>query len=486
MAETPFDSPATPGGPDASPEPRRWPRFVPRSLRVRTTAVASIAVGITLVVCAIALVVTLNSSMTRQVRIAADVRAEEIETALEAGRSPAEVVAGDADDEVVQILGVNGGVLAASEDLERAGPIADLAPDGHATIPDPTTEDDDDDDDGDGHDFVVVAEDADTDRGELTILVGRSTGLVRASTAFLVPALVVGVPVLTGLVGLVTWWIVGRTLAPVEAIRREVDEISATELHRRVPDPGSRDEIARLAATMNDMLARLQDARARQQRFISDASHELRSPVATIRHQAEVALSHPGTTTTDDLANVVLTEDLRLQQLVEDLLFLARSDEGTGPVRFRPVDLDDLVLDEVRHLRGTGITHLDATGVGAARVTGDPVRLARMLRNLGDNARRHARSTIRVGLTTTVDGWAVCTVEDDGAGVPVGERDRIFERFVRSDEARSRDHGGSGLGLAIVADIVATHGGSVRVDDSDLGGARFTVRLPTIPEVGAF
>jgi signal transduction histidine kinase len=155
----------------------------------------------------------------------------------------------------------------------------------------------------------------------------------------------------------------------VEAIRAEVDAISGDALHRRVPDPPAGDEIGRLARTMNRMLGRLEQAQARQRRLVADASHELRSPVATIRQHAEVALAHPDRTTTE-LAGTVLAEDLRLQRLAEDLLLLTRADEHTLALRRRPVDLDDLVFDEARRVRGATGLRVDTTAVSAGRVEG--------------------------------------------------------------------------------------------------------------------
>ena len=160
-------------------------------------------------------------------------------------------------------------------------------------------------------------------------MVVRSTETVTEATAAVSGLLAVGLPLLLVVVGATTWVLVGRALAPVEAIRAEVDAISAADLHRRVPDPPAGDEIGRLARTMNRMLDRLEQAQARQRRLVADASHELRSPVATIRQHAEVALAHPGRTTTTELAATVLAEDLRLQRLVEDLLLLTRADEHT-------------------------------------------------------------------------------------------------------------------------------------------------------------
>jgi signal transduction histidine kinase len=228
---------------------------------------------------------------------------------------------------------------------------------------------------------------------------------------------------------------------------------------------------------MNRMLERLQRAHARQRRFVADASHELRSPVASIRQHAEVALAHPDRTTAAELAATVLAEDLRVQRLVEDLLLLARADEHALPPRRRQVDLDDLVFDEARRLRDATGLHVDVGAVSAGRVEGDPAGLRRVLRNLGDNAARHASARVGFALAER-DGVAVLVVDDDGPGIPPGDRERVLERFVRLDDARARDAGGSGLGLAIVAELVAAHGGAVGIADGPLGGARVQVTLP--------
>jgi signal transduction histidine kinase len=274
-----------------------------------------------------------------------------------------------------------------------------------------------------------------------------------------------------------TWTVVGRALAPVEAIRAEVDAISATALHRRVPDPAADDEIGRLARTMNRMLDRLEQAQTRQRRLVSDASHELRSPVATIRQHAEVALAHPGRTTTTELAGTVLAEDLRLQRLAEDLLLLTRADEHTLGLRRRPVDLDDLVFDEARRLRGVSGLRVDTSAVSAGRIDGDAAGLRRVLRNLGDNAARHAGAQVAFSVSER-DGVVRLLVDDDGPGIPEADRERVFERFVRLDDARARDDGGSGLGLAIVAELVAAHDGTVTITPSPAGGTRVEVTLP--------
>jgi signal transduction histidine kinase len=213
---------------------------------------------------------------------------------------------------------------------------------------------------------------------------------------------------------------------------------------------------------MNRMLDRLERAYAQQKQFIADASHELRSPIAALRQNAEVELAHPGSVT--NLAAVTHEETARMQALVEDLLLLARADERA--LRRRPIDLDELIRAE------------DPTAdIRPIRVEADEAALRSVLHNLGENARRHARSRI-AWTATESDGHVVVHVDDDGPGVPEADRERIFERFVRLDLARSRRDGGSGLGLAIVAEVVAAHAGTVEVTDGPLGGARFTIRLP--------
>jgi len=289
--------------------------------------------------------------------------------------------------------------------------------------------------------------------------------------------------------------VTGRVLAPVTAIRREVDAITATELHRRVPATRA-DEIGRLARTMNRMLDRLQRAQQSQNRFVSDASHELRSPIAAIRQHAEVALAHPERTGVSELAATVLAEDLRMQHLVDDLLQLARSDERRSAPPDLPVDLDDLVLAEAKTLRAATSVAVDTTAVSAGQVRGDEAQLARLVRNLGSNAARHARTGISFGVAEA-DGVVVLTVSDDGPGIPAADRERVFERFVRLDAARTRNigdsgdsggagsagsaggaggAGGAGLGLAIAAGIVDRHRGAIRVT----GRSTLEVRLPAV------
>ncbi|MGW4758278.1 sensor histidine kinase [Streptomyces chartreusis] len=435
------------------------------SVRIRSTAVTVLVVAIALSAGALALVTVLRGTLTAEVRADARARASGVAASFDSNRADLAVPVGVPDEELVQILDPAGRVVAASRNVEGRPAVEDLAPGDSKVLPSPLDEDDD---------MVLVAVAGD-DRS--TVLVGRTLVDVAESVQVINRYLIPGLAVLLVLVAAATWRGVGRALAPVERIRREVDEISASELHRRVDESRGTDEIARLAVTMNRMLDRLQRAHEAQQRFISDASHELRSPVASIRQHAEVALAAPERTTVPELAATVLAEDLRVQDLIADLLLLARSDEATLHLRRQPVDLDDLVLDEARRLRRTTSLRIDTALVSAGRVEGDVARLQQMLRNLCDNAARHARA--RLSFTVAEQGRRVLlTIDDDGPGIPKKDRRRVFERFVRLDDARTRDHGGSGLGLSIVAELVKAHEGEITLSDSPLGGARVEVSLP--------
>lgn len=282
--------------------------------------------------------------------------------------------------------------------------------------------------------------------------------------------------ILTVLAALATWILTGRSLRPVDAITHRVSDISAGNLNERVPVPDTRDEINELATTMNSMLDRIEAGDTQRRRFVSDASHELRTPVAVLRSEAEVALKSPDTTTVAELADVVLDESTRMGSMVEDLLTLARSDEHLVVAPAGVVDLDDIVLADAARTRSVP---LDLRQVSGGRVRGAVDELSRVVTHLIDNAARHAQTHAAVGVYTSPDARAVVFwVDDDGAGIAPDDRERVFERFVRLDEARNRDAGGAGLGLAVVAATVTKLGGSVVASDSPLGGARIVVSLP--------
>ena len=435
------------------------------TVRVRTTLGAVAVLGLSLIVTSVALVVFIRRSLTEDVRVAGRVRAAPIARDLSRGMRPAVFTDTFGDDEYVQILDGNGRVIASSENMAGAPPPATHLQDGGSVEVDVPFDDDP---------FLAVADGSADGR---TVIVGRSLDNVVESSSALVGILLIGVPLLVLFTGAVAWRLVGKALSPVEAIRSQVETISMKDLHRRVPAPETEDEIGRLAATMNQMLGRLEQGRARQRRFVSDASHELRSPVASIRQHAEVAIAHPASTSTLDLATLVLSENVRLQTLVEDLLLLTRMDEYAADGRRDPVDLDDIVLAHMERIRAGNDRALDTSGISAGRVLGDRRQLDRLVANLVDNAARHSERALVVSLVEE-GGEVILRVDDDGPGVPPADRSRIFERFVRLEEARDRDSGGAGLGLAIVAEVARSHGGVASADRSPLGGSRFEVRLP--------
>jgi signal transduction histidine kinase len=326
--------------------------------------------------------------------------------------------------------------------------------------------------------YSLTSEALPTARGELAVLAASPLEPIRQSVLAVRNNLLIALPILVGVVGLLTWVLAGRALRPVESIRREVEEISGTTLSRRVPVPTSADEVARLAATMNAMLDRLEDSASRQQRFVADASHELRSPVAAIRTELEVAQRTAAPEDWPAIAAQLLVEEARLERLIEDLLVLAALDEPEHAGRLETIALADVVTATPREPAEDrpGIVVDLATDVA---VRGIPIQLERVVTNLVDNAVRHADRAVRVSLTSD-GGTAVLEVDDDGPGIPVEDRTRVFDRFTRLDAHRSRGDGagGSGLGLSLVRGIVAVHHGSVTIEDSPLGGTRVRVRLP--------
>ena len=445
----------------------RW-----RSVRVRTTLAAATVVGLALALASVALVVLLGRALTADVQDKAETRASTIAMSIERGETVG--LGGEPEDEFVQILDDAGQVVASSRNVAGEQALAQLQPEETARLERVPFE---------VESFLVVSTEATSQAGSQIVIVGRSLDDIAEATGAATPLLAAGVPLLVLVAAAVTWWITGRALRPVESIRAEVEEISAAGLDRRVPEPSTGDEIARLASTMNRMLARLESAQARQRRFVSDAAHELRSPVASIRQHAEVALARPEDTHVDDLAGVVHRENLRVEQLVDDLLLLARLDEGVHDGGIQ-IDLDDLVLEEATRLRGTTPLTIDTTGVGAGRVLGRPAELERVVRNLAGNAARHAEQVVALAVSDT-GTHTIFTVDDDGPGIAPADRDRVFDRFVRLDDARAREGGGAGLGLSIVRAVVEAHGGEVSFVESPRGGARVEMRLPNASTEGA-
>lgn len=429
-----------------------------------------------------ALVVLTQRSLVAGIEATVSARVDEIAAVIppeglgppgsEARRALQAAVAGTVRASLVQVLGPDGTVAAASEDIVGEGPLTSARPAAGEQVREdrrlPVDEDDA---------FRVITIAVPTEEGIYTITAGQSLGAAEDSTRTITSLLALGYPVLLVVVGASTFWFVGRSLRPVEAIRVKVSGIGERELTERVPVPAAQDEVARLAVTMNQMLDRLESAQRSQRQFVADASHELRSPIATLRAAAEIALAHGGRGDADSaaVAEGTLLETTRLERLVDDLLLLARADErGLHPDRVE-VDLDDLLVAEAERVRVTTGLRVN-TRISARRVLGDRHQLAQVLRNLVDNAVRFADT--EVGLSLYRSGAdAVLEVADDGPGIPTADRDRVFDRFVRLDDSRERAHGGSGLGLAIVREIVHAHGGSVTVADST-PGTRLVCTIP--------
>ncbi|SHV47435.1 putative two-component histidine kinase [Mycobacteroides abscessus subsp. abscessus] len=312
---------------------------------------------------------------------------------------------------------------------------------------------------------------------EYTVLVGGGIEPIEVMMSTITQMLAITAPIVALVAAVVTYLLVRRSLRSVEAIRSRVSEISASDLGERVPIGNRSDEISALAVTMNDMLARIEAGHAAQRRFVGDASHELRSPLATVVSALEIGAAHPDVLDRTLLTTALLPEARRMQTLVDNLLLLARADERGLPLRRSEVDLDDLAGAEVDRLKRETALHITST-LSPVKAGVDADGLVRVLRNLADNAARHATS--EVSIVVRAEGHsAYLQVIDDGPGIPAAAREKVFERFVRLDSDRSRRGGGTGLGLAIVAEIVAAHEGTVRIGERQGGtGTVVTVQLP--------
>jgi signal transduction histidine kinase len=423
-------------------------------VRVQTTAAATLAVALAVAAGSGAFVVFLQRSQLHDIDASLSQQGQTLAAVVaQSGSDDVELPAELGTTSTQQVVGLNGAVLAFSPDLRGHPPLVSSSlPLGATRLSLAYL--------GRDANYRVLAVGARDSRGSrVTVVVAQSLEPAEASRQEAIVLLLIGGPLLVLLVAVLTWWVAGRALQPVEAMRRQVDDIGAATLDARVSLPSAQDEVWRLGGTLNRMLARLESAVRAQRQFVSDASHELRSPLAVLRTNVEVAMAHPGSTEWLVTAEVLLEEAERVERLVADLLLLANADERGLPMRREDVDLDDLLASEATRLRGTTSLAVTAT-IAPVRVRGDRDRLARALRNLVENAARHARSTVSLRLYAQGDN-ALIEISDDGDGVPVEDRERVFQRFVRLDVSRSRQQGGTGLGLAIVRQIVEAHVGTV-------------------------
>jgi signal transduction histidine kinase len=447
--------------------PARW------NVRTRSTIVAAVVMTVGMGVASAAMLLVLYHTLQQSAQQAAEARAvqlvEQLRTDAPADLDPG-LLGTDGQVGVIQIIDRRGTMVAASSDAPATPLISHPVSPGQSVFlgrVQLAAED---------GDYWLTADGANTPAGPVTVVVGGAREPVESIVATVAVLLAVSGPLLVVLVAWATYVLVGGALRPVERIRARVASISTEQLDERVPVPPTGDEIAHLAETMNAMLSRLESGHAAQRRFVSDASHELRSPLATISTALDLAHERPEMLDTALIDGSLIPEARRMRDLIEDLLLLARADERQLSGRPGDVDLDDILNAEQSRLQGNSGLAVRAW-ISAVRVTGDARQLTRMVRNLVDNAARHASSVVDLRCELH-GGVAVISVADDGRGIPREQWTRVFDRFVRLDASRARDAGGSGLGLAIVAEIVAAHHGTVQISDRSGGGACFTVTLP--------
>lgn len=442
-------------------------------VRVQAAATAAAVVALALIVGGVAQVLLLERSLGSAAEGAALEQAEHVEVRLLAA-GPAEAVRElSAALDLVQILDAGGTPIAASAPLVDQPPLTTVRPRPGEVVTQrilaPAVDPDDT--------LIVAVRGAKTTHGVQTVIAAVTLNGVDNSVRTARKLLWLGIPLLVLVTALATFAATGRALRPVESIRARVAAMTDRDLDQRVPVPATRDEVGRLATTMNALLGRLQGAQRVQRQFVADASHELRSPLSTITTGLE--LMHSRDERDDARLAAMREEAARLDRTIGDLLLLAQADERGLLPRADDVDLDELVYAEQLRLRDATTLRLEVDVV-AARIHGDRSQLARMLRNLVDNSARHGNGHIVIRLRPETDG-ASLEVADDGPGVPLDVRDHIFARFVRLDAGRDRAAGGTGLGLAIVAEVVTAHGGQVEILDAPGGGALFRVRLPDQP-----
>ncbi|WP_225101987.1 cell wall metabolism sensor histidine kinase WalK [Streptomyces sp. CoH27] len=445
------------------------------TVRSRVTIVAGLALTAAVTLGIVVMYLLQVDSARRTVDSQLHTYATQIEQSASAGGTfpnPLPASSLDASAEA-QVLADDGSVLAATRTLTGLPAVYSLPPGSDTPVRQKAA------------DGVVAGEVA--TYGEHLTVGGRPVSIVTTSPTTtrsqinetFARLLLIGLPALLVLAGGTIWLVVGRALRPVEQIRRtvtDITDISATDLTRRVPEPGTDDEVGRLADTMNAMLARLDDAATRQRRFVADASHELRSPLTAIRTGLEVGLAHPEQAPWPTIAERAVRQAARLEELISELLQLARVDAGKAAARRRRVPLAELLTEVEAGTAPSGPVRIELDIPAELAVTGDAAELSRVFRNVIDNALRYARTTVRV--TAREDGDTVrVTVGDDGPGIPREEQERVFDRFVRLDTGRTHGVGSTGLGLAIAKAIIVAHEGSIAIDTAPEGGALVAITL---------
>lgn len=454
--------------------------FARLGVRARAVVAAVLVVGIAVAIGTVVLLRLTGDRIEDSIRETAAARAETLAALVETSPAP-DPLPGLDPELLAQIIDGSGRVIASDATITGIPALATLdAAVGtrRIVVLDDILEGFEDEPAGleDQGPYVVVVRGVTLDSGAPgKVLVAASLEDAAQARNAVLPVLGAGLPILLVLIGAVVWFLTGRALRPVDEMSVEAGRISGGGLSARLSVPPARDELQRLAETLNEMLARLEASSLRQRRFVSDASHELKSPLASIRTIVEVA-GRDGSLPEEAAADVA-AEVARMEALVGDLLYLAQHDESPSQDPNGEVDLDRVVASAVGLVRAGSGVPIDTSAISAVRVRGDEAGLGRMVRNLVDNASRHARSGVWVELDEK-DGRSRLAVSDDGSGVPDGDAERIFERFVRLDESRARDTGGAGLGLAVVRAVAREHGGDAYVGRPRRGGATFIVELP--------
>ncbi|MEV0231304.1 HAMP domain-containing sensor histidine kinase [Nonomuraea sp. NPDC050786] len=441
-----------------------------RSLRGRVTLIATAVAALVLIPAAVGGVIVTRSLMSASVFRDTRDTAERIAYEMRGGALPmgASIPVPNPSVPLIQVVGPNGQILASSDAARNLPPLSDVRPTAENRLINMTnclpTEC-----------IHLTAVRVSMFADSPVVYSGRSTpDLLTSRTLEVVVFTQVGI--LIALASWATWLVTGRALRPVATMRAELDAVHAGDLSRRVTQPPGQDEVALLAKSVNGTLARLERSAEQQRQFASDASHELRTPIAGLRAQLESAQLYPEDTDIEALVESSLRDTDRLEAIITDLLLLARIGSRVDVVKER-VDLAELVRQElaVRSDKVPVQVEVDKEVV----VEGVRLQLARVLTNLLDNAQRHAEHRVRIQVYKEGTATAVLAVENDGMEIAEEDRQRIFERFTRLDAARSRDAGGTGLGLAIARDVAMAHRGQITVEDCK-GGARFVVRLPTV------
>jgi signal transduction histidine kinase len=443
------------------------------SVRSRATLGASLVLALALVVGAVAAANLLRRALASDAESQLIDRVDEVQSLISDGLLTRVLAPTGREVGQVQVLDASGGVVAVTPGLAGTTrlDVIDAPPVGQQTK---ATVDGEHIGGVPGQEYRMIARTVASAVGPLTIYAVTTLDASHRAERYLRNSLLIGLPLLVALAAFVISRVIARALAPVDAMRAEVDRIEATDLSGRVQAGSSDDEIANLGATLNRMLDRLEEASSRQQLFSSAASHELRSPLSTIRTELEVGLAYPDRTEWTKVAEDSLIEVARLEELTRDLRILTRSRSMQASAAV-PIELSDIVAAEIA-LRRPERDVLYRSDLAKASIAADPDAVVRVVRNLFDNAERHARTDIRVMLWSDATG-STLSVANDGAAIPADEHERIFEPFMRLDEARSLDIGGSGLGLAIARSIMTALGGSI-VTVAVSAGAEFRAWFP--------